>query len=375
VRHGDREYESELSGLREQLLLMGAKIEELIANAMKALVERDSELARRTIEFDNQIDALEVTIDEQCLRILAKRQPTAPDLRFITIAMKIVTDLERIGDLGVNICERAIELNTEPSLKPYVDLVKMAEVAQSMISEVLDAFMERNAVRADAVLERDHVVDAFYGQVFRELLSYMREDADAIHRAIRIQSIAKYIERIGDHATNLAEMVVFMARGKDIRHMGRLTPKKAKPHGVLFLCVHNTARSQMAEGWALKLFPVGVRIWSGGSQPADRVDPRAVLVMQEVGIDISAARPKAIPEIPIGDVDTVITLCAEEICPYLPYEVYTESWGLPDPTAASGNDERALAQFREVRDAIRDKIEAFMKSWTEESAHFDALHR
>jgi len=364
--HTDREYEAELNSLREQLLLMGAKVEELIANAMKALVERDSELARRTIEFDHQIDALEVAIDDRCLRVLAKRQPVASDLRFITIVMKIVTDLERIGDLGVNICERSIELNAEPSLKPYNDLSKMAEVVQSMIREVLDAFVARNAVRADAVLERDHVVNAFYGQVFRELLTYMMEDSNAIQRAIRIQSIAKYLERIGDHATNLAEMVIFMARGKDIRHMGRLTTKKAKPHGVLFLCVHNTARSQMAEAWALKLFPLGVRIWSGGSQPADRVDPRAVLVMQEVGIDISAARPKGIPEIPIGDVDTVITLCAEEICPYLPYELYTESWGLPDPTAASGDDEQAIALFREMRDAIRDKIEVFMRSWTEE---------
>jgi phosphate transport system protein len=362
--HTDREYEGELRSLREQLLLMGAKVEEMLANCMRALVERDSDLAHRMIEFDNDIDGLEVAIDDHCLRILAKRQPVASDLRFITIALKIVTDLERIGDLGVNICERTIELNTEPPLKPYIDLPKMAEAVQGMIREALDAFVARNADRAKAVLEQDHVVNAYYGQVFRELLTYMMEDTSNIHRAIKIQAIAKYLERIGDHATNLAEMVVFMARGKDIRHMGSLKTKKAKPHGVLFICVHNAARSQMAEAWARKLFPVGVRIWSAGSEPGDRVDPRTVLVMQEVGIDISRARPKGVSEIPIGDVDTVITLCAEESCPFLPGELFRESWDLPDPTTASGSEDEILSVFRASRDELRLKLEAFMKTWT-----------
>src|ERR1700741_3657150 len=134
----DREYDAELHKLHDQLLLMGAKVEEMIANSMRALTERDSELARRMIEYDHQINRLEVDTDDLCLRILAKRQPVASDLRFITIAMKMVTDLERMGDLGVNICERVIELNAEPPLKPYVDLPKMAEVVQGMVREALD---------------------------------------------------------------------------------------------------------------------------------------------------------------------------------------------------------------------------------------------
>lgn len=357
--HTDREYANELRRLREELLLMGAKVEEMLAGGMKALVERDSDLAHRMIELDNDIDGLEMNIDDHCLRILARRQPVASDLRFIATALKIVTDLERIGDLGVNICERAIELNAEPPLKPYLDLPKMAEAVQEMIREALDAFVAGNAERARSVLARDHIIDAYYAQVFRELLTYMMEDAKTIQRAIRVQSIAKYLERIGDHATNLAEMVFFMARGKDIRHQGGSKANKAKPHGVLFLCVRNSARSQMAEAWARKLFPVGVRIWSAGSQPADRVDPRAVRAMQEVGIDIANARPKNIETVPIGDVDTVIALCDDESCSSIPEELPRERWKVADPAAAAADDK--MRPFREARDQLRSRIEAFLQ--------------
>jgi phosphate transport system protein len=331
---------------------------------MKALINRDNDLAHRMIDYDNEIDSLELSIDEHCLRILARWQPVASDLRFITTALKIVTDLERIGDIGVNICERTIELSDEPPLKPYIDLPKMADVVQGMIRDSLDAFVAQNAERAQAVLERDHLVDAYYGQVFRELLTYMIEDTRTIHNAIRVQAIAKYLERIGDHATNLAEMVVFMTRGKDIRHPGRLHLQKARPHGVLFLCVHNAARSQMAEAWAAKLFPQGVRIWSAGSEPDPSVDPRAVQVMREVGIDISGVRPKNISEIPIGDIDTVVTLCSSERCPVLAGKLHVESWDVHDPQTASGSDDEVLTVFRCVRDELLRKVEAFVATWS-----------
>ena len=219
-QHTDQTYETELRKLREQLLLMAAKVEEMIERSMHALVERDSLLAREMIEFDHQINRLEVESDEACLRILARRQPVASDLRFITIALKLVTDLERMGDCGVNICERVIELNDEPPLKPYLDLPRMAEVAQGMVRDALDAFVEGDAERAQEVIEKDALLDTYYADIFRVLLTYMMEDPRNIYRATRVQSIAKYLERIGDHATNLAESVVFMVRGKDIRHTG-----------------------------------------------------------------------------------------------------------------------------------------------------------
>jgi len=143
----------------------------------------------------------------------------ASDLRFITLVLKVVTDLERIADLGVNICERVLELNSEPQLKPYVDIPRMATEVQSMLRDVLDAFVAKDAERARKIIDRDQVVDALYAQVFRELLTFMMESAHNVYRATRLQSIAKYLERMADHTTNLAEMVIFMVDGEDVRHL------------------------------------------------------------------------------------------------------------------------------------------------------------
>lgn len=226
-QHTDKEYEAELSRLRERLLLMGAKVEEMIESSMRALVKRDRLLATELMARDKQINRLEIEIDDACLRILAKRQPVASDLRFITIALKLVTDLERIGDLCVNICERALELCEEPPLKPYLDLPRMSEVAQGMVRDALDAFVAADAGRAQQVIARDAELDAYYADIFRVLLTYMMEDPRNIYRATRLQSVAKYLERVGDHATNLAEMVIFMVGGKDVRHSGG--PKGGPP--------------------------------------------------------------------------------------------------------------------------------------------------
>lgn len=213
-----RHFEEELTRLKEKILKMGALVEAQIASSIKALVERDSELARQTIQNDHQVNAMDVEIDEECIRLLALYQPAARDLRFITTAMKITTDLERMSDLSEDICERAIELGEEPLLKPYIDLPRMAEAAQKMVRETLDAFVNKDAALARKVCGEDQFIDDLTHQIFRELLSYMVEDQTTISRAIRISFIAKYIERIGDHATNIAEMVVYLVEGKIIRH-------------------------------------------------------------------------------------------------------------------------------------------------------------
>lgn len=361
-QHTDREYEAELQALREQLLLMGAKVEEMVSSSMKALVERDSNLAHKMIRFDNEIDGLELAVDNRCLRILAKRQPVASDLRFITFALKIVTDLERIGDLGVNICERAIELNAEPPLKPYIDLPRMAEAVQTMIRESLDMFVSGNADRAPELLEQDHLVDAYFGQVFRELLTYMLEDPKTIHRAIKIQSVAKYLERIGDHATNLAEMVIFMTRGKDVRHLGRQRPKGTKPHGVLFLDEANTAASQLAEALARKLFPAGVRICSAGLAPGARIDPLAIKALDEAGVDSSGLRPKGLAGIPMGDLDTVVVLDDPGDTPLLSPDLNRICWKVSLATPG-GEDADKLRSYRELRDELRQKLKTLILDW------------
>jgi phosphate transport system protein len=216
--HTDREYENELKKLRERLLRMAGRVEQMIADSVKALVEQDVQLARRTIEADRLVDRAEVETDELCLVILAKRQPVASDLRFVTLSLKMVTDLERIGDLAVNICERAIDLGLDPPLKPWVDVPRMAGIVQGMVRDAIDAFVAGDVQRAQSVVDRDQSLDELYTRVFRELLSTMLDDGSKVERGIH----AKWLERMGDHATNLAEQVVFMVKGKDIRHVARL---------------------------------------------------------------------------------------------------------------------------------------------------------
>jgi len=216
--HFSRLYDAELNEIREKLLEMGGKVELMIANALLALVERNTELAEETIEFDHEINRLEMEIDEKCLEVLARRQPAARDLRFITLALKIVTDLERIGDQCANIAKRVKELNLEPSLKPYIDLPRMAQAASTMVKEALDAFVRGDENLAIKVCQDDQVVDDLNEQIQRELLTFMMGDPSTISRAIRINHVSKCLERIADHATNVAEMVIFMVKGKDIRH-------------------------------------------------------------------------------------------------------------------------------------------------------------
>jgi phosphate transport system protein len=211
-------FEDELRELRVKILKLGSLVEEAIGRSIESLLERDSELAREVIDQDVRINTLDVEIDEECIRLLALRQPTAGDLRFITTAMKITTDLERMGDYAVDICERALELNQEPQLKPYMDLPRMAEIAQGMLRDVLEAFLNRNPALAYEVINRDDKVDQLTVQIFNELLLFMLKDNTTISRAIKITYISKYLERIADHATNIAEMVVYMTEGKMIRH-------------------------------------------------------------------------------------------------------------------------------------------------------------
>ncbi len=211
-------FEDELTELKVKILKMGSLVEEVIGQAIQALVERDSELARKVIESDARINTYDVEIDEECIRLIALRQPTARDLRFVTTAMKITTDLERMGDYAVDIGERVLELNEEPQLKPYIDLPRMTEISQGMVRDVLQAFLDRDTDLAYEVINRDDEVDQLTVQIFNELLFFMIKDSSTITRAIKISYISKYLERIADHATNIAEMVVYMTEGRMIRH-------------------------------------------------------------------------------------------------------------------------------------------------------------
>jgi phosphate transport system protein len=213
-----RRFHEEIEALKQTLLAMGGLVEDQIRRVMQALLERNDALALEVIERDRQVNAYDIEVDETCVNLLALHQPAAGDLRFITTAMKIVTDLERIGDQAVNIAQRALELSQEPQLKPYIDLPRMAEKAQRMVKESLDAFVARDTELARRVCAADGEVDALKEQIFRELLTFMMEDARTIPRAIRLILISRFLERVADHATNIAEMVVYMVEGKMVRH-------------------------------------------------------------------------------------------------------------------------------------------------------------
>jgi phosphate transport system protein len=215
----DSEYANELSELRDRVLLMGARVEELMTQAAKAFRDRDANLARRLVPLDSHVDQLELEIDERCLRILARRHPVASDLRLITTALKLVTDLERIGDLCVNVCERILELKGLPRPTLNTSIGRMSDLASVMLRDALDAFVDGDAAKARQVIQRDRQIDAIYKELFPELVSHMIADPEAVFVGVRLQAIGKYVERIADHATNIAEMVVFMVDGKDVRHL------------------------------------------------------------------------------------------------------------------------------------------------------------
>ncbi len=221
-----RYFDEELDYLKSKLLRMAGLAEEQIDRALDALVTRDSALARDVIKRDQQVDVMDVEIDEDCIRLLALHQPAARDLRLVTTAMKLASELERISDLAESVCKRAIELNEEPQLKPYIDIPRMGKWARMMVKESIDAFVKNDATLARKVLVDDAVVNDLMVQVFRELLSFMLEDPQTTTRAIRLIFIAKTLERIGDHATNIAELVVYLVEGKIIRHVAPTEPPK-----------------------------------------------------------------------------------------------------------------------------------------------------
>jgi phosphate transport system protein len=217
-KHTDKAFEHDLAELRERLLAMGDLVHTAIANAVKALVERDSKLAEKVIADDAEVNRQEVDIDERCRKILALRQPAASDLRLITTALKIVTDLERCGDLAVNIAERARDLNEAAAMPNSPTLTRLSELAQAQVKASLDAFVAADVERAEAVLAGDDLLDTLFLSFFNEQLALMMEDGKYIRRCTALLFIAKHLERIGDHAMNVAEMVVYMVKGTDIRH-------------------------------------------------------------------------------------------------------------------------------------------------------------
>lgn len=214
----DRLFDVELRTLRKKILHMAAHVEESIALSIRSLKERNEELAQEVLRGEDITNGYDIAIDEIGMRLLALRQPMAADLRFITSAMKIGSDLERIGDLAVNIAERTLELLQHPPLKPLIDIPEMARLAQDMVKDAIQAFVDKNEALAKDVCARDDAVDQLNDQVFRELLTYMMGDRETVPRAMGLLLIGRYLERIADHATNIGEDVIYLVKGKIIKH-------------------------------------------------------------------------------------------------------------------------------------------------------------
>jgi phosphate transport system protein len=211
-------FEDELQALKNRLLAMGALVEDRVHRAVRSLIDRRMEEADEVIASDQEVNELHIELDDRCLKLLATQTPLASDLRLITSAMKINSDLERIGDQAVNIAENVIKLLPQPPLKPLIDIPRMAEIAQQMTRDALDSFVKRDVSLARDVLRRDDEVDNLKDQVFRELLTYMMADPGTIQRALALILISRNLERVADHATNIAEDVIFLVEAKDVRH-------------------------------------------------------------------------------------------------------------------------------------------------------------
>jgi phosphate transport system protein len=214
----ERLFDEELKNLKEKLLRMAGLVEDSIERAIEAIKDRKDELIQDILKNEERINLLDVEVDETCLRLMALRQPMAGDLRFITSAMKIDSELERMGDLAVNIAEQAMILNKVPPLKPLLDIPRMARMAQAMVRDSINAFINKDEALARSVCERDDDVDDLDEQIFRELLTYMMEDPANITRAVALILVSRNLERMADHATNVGEDVIYLVRGKSIKH-------------------------------------------------------------------------------------------------------------------------------------------------------------
>lgn len=220
-KHTSSHYEMELQEIKNNLIYLGALTENAIHLAMKSLTDRDTNMANQVIANDYEIDKLDKEIEEKCIKMLALRQPTAIDLRFITTSIKITGHLERIGDMAVNIAEKAVLLNAEPKLKPYIDLPHMSSIVENMVAKSLDSLIKGDLKIAEEVRQIEQEVDDLNEQIFRDLLTFMMEDSKSIHRSLLIMHVSKNLERIADHAQGIADMVTYMITGENVRHLSK----------------------------------------------------------------------------------------------------------------------------------------------------------
>lgn len=224
-----RHFDEQLQALLERIVLMGSTAESMIRIATRALVERNEDLAAEVFAKEKEVNQMQIEVDETAVRLTALQQPVGSDVRFLFMASRIASELERIGDQAINVCQNVHHVVIAPALKPLVDIPVMAEMAQKMVRDSLTAMMQRDCTMAEKVMEDEETVDAFRDQVFRSLLTYMMADPGTIQRALSLILISRNLERVGDHATNIAEEVIYWVQGRDVRHAGSRPPEASPP--------------------------------------------------------------------------------------------------------------------------------------------------
>jgi len=355
-------FDDALNALHADVRNMSNLTERNLAAARQGLFERNDQACNSVIADDEAIDQLEKKVDQDGVAVLTRFQPVATDLRQVIAAMKVSGDLERVADQAVNIARKARKHIQHPALPELQLLAPMFQEAASLLADSLKSFWQGDLALASALKPRDKRLDAAKGDVTAQLTDRMAKDPANVPYYLDLIFIARHLERVGDHATNLAEEAVYATSAHDIRHMQQGGKTK-----VLFVCVHNSARSQMAEAWLQHLGGDAFDVKSAGVEPGT-LNPLAIEAMREVGIDISRNLTRSVFDVfKTGELfHYVIAVCdktSAERCPIFPGVTQRLEWSFPDPGAVTGSPEEKLEQTRHIRDAIHAKVEWWMREF------------
>jgi len=356
--------EEKIIGLKKQLIEYASILENMIDNSIKGLKQKNLNLLNEIINcYEPQINKFEIEIDELCINIIAQYAPKGKDLRIIVMTLKMNKDFERIGDHVVNIIQSGIFLIERPVLKPFIDVLEMSQTVRKMFNDSITSFITENTELAKNVCERDKMVDSQNLSIIKELISIANLDNLSIEKISHIIRISHNFERIADLSTNICEDVIYLTLGKDIKHKKDEETEKIK---VLFVCSHNSARSQIAEAFLKKLGGNRFDVMSAGLEPGN-LNPIAIEVMKEIGIDISGNKTKSVFDLYKQGLKFhyIITVCdksAAEKCPIFPgLLTKTIHWNFEDISTFQGNYEEKLEQARKLRDKIKSAVELFIK--------------
>lgn len=356
-----RKFDEELNELKRNILKMSSIVNDAIEKSVEALLKKDEKLANDIEKMDDEIDKIEIEIDQMCLDLLTRYQPAAVDLRFITAIMKINNDIERIGDLATIIAHKTKIILRQHYIEIPETIKPLKDKIISMFKDAMISLIDMKYENAISICDKDKEIDEIYVNTFRNIQNYIIKNTQSIKSGIELILIIKFLERMADHITNIAEDIVYMVKGETIKHRNVIKTDKIK---VLFVCIHNSARSQMAEAYLNFLAGEKFLAESAGIEPGV-LNQYVVKVMKEDGIDISGNQTKSVFDFYKQEkiFSYVITVCdkeAAEKCPVFPGQAIKLHWSFPDPSSFTGTEQEILQKVRKLRDEIKNKIKEFI---------------